>query len=77
MFISVQFKDKNKNFRGKCYDYELVEGIEVPATGSIIRMLDEDYDFVCYGTRVKVTAVKKESSTAKMKIRYEEASLDD
>lgn len=77
MFISVQFKDKEKNFRGKHYDYEIASGEKVPAVGSIIRMMNEDYDFVCYGTRVKVTAVKHESQTAKIKIRCLEASLDD
>lgn len=77
MFISVQFKDKNKVFRGKHYDYEIANGEEIPKVGSIIRMMDENYDFVCYGTRVKVMAVKLKSETAKIKIRCLETTLDD
>lgn len=77
MFISVQFKDKNKVFRGKHYDYEIANGEKVPEVGSIIRMMNESYDFICYGTRVMVTAVKPVSETAKTKIRCLVTTLDD
>lgn len=77
MFISVQFKNKEKIFGGKHYDFELIQGDEVPAIGSIIRMMDEDYNFVCYGTRVKVTGIKMESMTSTKRIHYMETSLDD
>lgn len=77
MFVSVQFKDKAKNFRGRIYDYELAKDEEVPAVGSIIRMMDENYNYICYGTRVKVTDVKRKSETAKTKIRCLITTLDD
>ena len=77
MYISVQFKNKNKEFVGKHYDYELLPDEKVPAVGSIIRMMDENYNFVCYGTRVMVTSVKMESASAKVAIRCLETTLDD
>lgn len=77
MVVSVQFKNKDKVFLGKEYDYLLSNEEEVPKKGSIIRMMDTDYNFLYSGTRVKVVGVKKTSSTAKTTIRYVEATLED
>lgn len=78
MFVSVMFKDRNKVFKGKTYDYELNEEEVVPEVGSIIRMMNEDYDYICYGTRVKVVDTKASSNVPQpVKIRYVEASLED
>lgn len=76
MVVSVQFKNKNKEFTGRIYDYELCEGEVVPEKGDIIRMLDENYELMCYGTRVKVVDVKDVSDDL-VKIRYMEASMDE
>jgi uncharacterized protein YhfF len=77
MFISVQFKDKNKVFKGKIYDYELLTDV-VPKVGEIIRMVDKDNEPVCYGTRVKVVAVKAETPIKVWdKVNYLIASLED
>lgn len=72
MFISVQFKDKNMNFRGKLYDYEVSVA---PKQGAIIRMLDENNNYVAHGTRVKVVEVKEKSNTSACKIRFLNSSL--
>lgn len=77
MVVSVQFKNKKKEFVGKTYDYELVKGEKVPQKGQIIRMMDEQYNYLCYGTRVKVVDVKQVSPSAQMAIRYVEDTLDD
>lgn len=77
MVVSVQFKNKNKEFVGNTYDYELVKGEKVPRKGQIIRMMNEHYEYLCYGTRVKVVDVKPKSDTAKMAIRYVEDTLED
>lgn len=76
MYISIQFKDRNKVFKGKTYDYKLHSDESVPPVGSIVRLMDEDYDYIHYGTRTKVVSVKEQSSTATMTVRYVEASLD-
>lgn len=78
MFVTVQFKNKDKVFRGKTYDYELSEEEVVPERNSIIRMLDEDYNYICNGTRVKVVDIKDSSiSAGATKIRYISTTLDD
>lgn len=78
MYISVQFKDRNKVFRGKIYDYQLSKEETTPKVGSIIRMMDEKYNYICNGTRVKVVDVKTESNTSQpMAIRYISSSLED
>ena len=79
MFITVQFKDKNKNFKGRTYDFKLAKDVVPPRSGDIIRMYNEDGGKCCNGTRVKVVDVKVYSRTADLKkiIRYEEAALDD
>lgn len=78
MFISVQFKDKNKNFRGRTYDFKLSKNIETPAVGTIIRMYREDGSKCCNATRVRVVGVKENSQIADSNpIDYDVASLDD
>lgn len=78
MFISVMFKDRNKIFKGKTYDYKLSDEEEIPAVGSIIRMMDEEYDYICNGTRVKVVDVKVASETPQSAvIRYISSSLEE
>lgn len=59
MVISIRFKDKNKVFRGKVYDFLLHEEEETPKEGDIVRLLDENFDYRFYGTRVRVEAVRK------------------
>lgn len=79
MYISVQFKDRNKVFKGKTYDYKLHEKEKVPKKGAIVRMLNSDYEYLHYGTRLMVTDVKEESDSAdnELKVRLIETTLDD
>lgn len=58
MIISIRFKDKNKIFRGKVYDFNLVKGAKVPKQNDIVRMVDENGDYCFYGTRVRVENVR-------------------
>lgn len=75
MYISVQFKDKNMNFKGKLYDYETDSPPEV---GAIIRMTAEDKkSFVANGTRVRVVKVKNESKAAIQKVFCIPSSLEE
>lgn len=77
MIVTIQFKDINKNFRGRTYDYELCDGEETPKVNDIIRMMDKDYNFICNGTRVKVVDVKAKSKVPQLvSIHYLEDSLD-
>lgn len=59
MVITVQFKDKNKVFKGRTYDYLLNKEEELPQKGSIIRMMDNDYNYIYNGTRTRVVNVRK------------------
>lgn len=79
MFIGIQFKNKNKEFTGKVYDFELHKEEDIPKEGDIVRLMDEDYDFMFYGTRVKIIEVKpKLAMPAEVDIvRYIEASMDE
>ena len=78
MFVTVQFKDINHVFKGKLYDYELNKEEEVPEKGSIIRMLDEDYNYICNGTRVKVVDIKATSTRVEPTvIRYIQSSMEE
>lgn len=79
MYISVVFKNKNMEFGGKAYDFELSPSAAVPKTGSIIRMLTEDGSkVVCNGTRVKVVGSKSVSTTAaEQRISYVDSSMDE
>ena len=75
--ISVQFKNKNKEFVGRTYDFLLCEDEEVPKTGDIVRLLDPNYELKFYGTRVKLTNVRVTSEPVKYdRVRYLKAALD-
>lgn len=78
MVISVQFKDSNKVFRGKTYDYILHKDEEPPKKNSIIRMMDKNYDWIAYGTRVKIVDVRenKFTDTDLLEVKYVNAALD-
>ena len=77
MYITVQFKDKNKVFKGRTYDYKICDDEpEKPARGDIIRMMDKDYNYICYGTRVKVVDVKENSLNDVQEIRFIKTTLD-
>lgn len=79
MIISVQFKDKNKNFRGKSYDCLLHKEERIPRCGEIVRLMDEDYEYKHYGTRVMVTNVRMAATGDKDKldvVRYISTTLD-
>jgi len=78
MVISIRFKDKNKVFQGKVYDFLLHEEEEIPKEGDIVRLLDESFDYRFHGTRVRVEAVrkrKKEDLNLEV-VRYIKKDLD-
>ena len=77
MYISVQFKNKNKDFVGKAYDYLLNKEEIPPEKGDIIRMMDDNYNYICYGTRVKVVDVVNADKDNLTSIRYIKTTLDD
>lgn len=80
MKISIRFKDKNKVFRGRTYDYLLAKDEEVPKVGDIIRLLDNDYNYLHYGTRTRVenvSAAKEEDKGLLTKVRLIQSSLDE
>ena len=77
MYITVQFKDRNKVFKGKTYDYLLNKEEVSPQRGDIIRMLDDNYNYICYGTRVKVVDVVNGNKDNLTSIRYIKTTLDD
>lgn len=79
MVLTVQFKNRNMEFTGRTYDYQLVIGTEPPKVGDVIRMLSEDGSrAVCNGTRVKVVAVKEKSDCVQPQvISYARASMDE
>ena len=68
MVITVQFKDRNKNFRGKTYDYILHKEETIPKNGEIIRMMNENYNYLYYGTRVRVTGIRHSVPSDKEKL---------
>ena len=76
MYITVQFKDKNKVFKGRKYDYILNDNEKIPEKNTIIRMMDNNYDWIANGTRVKVVDIKKYSKTATQEIKYVEDTID-
>lgn len=77
MYISVQFKDKDKKFKGRIYDYKVCDDeAEKPQKGDIIRMMDTNYNYIAYGTRVMVVDVKERSATASQEIRFLKTTLD-
>ena len=78
MFVTVQFKDRNKVFRGRTYDYLLNREEAVSQVGQVVRLMDDNYNYLCYGTRVKVVDVKERSEVKDpVSVRYVEASLED
>lgn len=77
MYITVQFKNKNKDFVGKLYDYALNKEEIPPKQGDIIRMMDDDYNYICYGTRVRVVDVVNSNKENLKSIRYIKTTLDD
>lgn len=79
MYIGVKFKDKNKVFKGRTYNFELAENEDVPSVGDIVRLTDSDWEFLFYGTRVRVEeVVPTVADPESMQIvHYIEASLDD
>ena len=77
MFVTVQFKDRNKVFKGRTYDYLLNREEAVPRVGQIIRLMDDNYNYLCYGTRVKVVGVKETSEVKEpVSVRYVVARLE-
>lgn len=78
MVVTVQFKDKNKVFKGRTYDFILNKDELPPKKDAIIRMMDNDYNYIFYGTRVKVVDVRKKifSDINLNEIRYVTSSLD-
>ena len=77
MYITIQFKDKEKHFKGKEYDYLLGENVAPPTVGSIIRMHRQDGGKMS-PTRVRVNGVKMFSSSADpIPIEYQVTTLDD
>lgn len=77
MIISIRFKDKNKVFRGKTYDFNLIKGARVPKKNEIVRMVDSNNDYMFYGTRVRVEAVRGGYDNSLEDIDTIESSLDD
>ena len=77
MVISVQFKNRDMEFRGKTYDFELAPNETVPAKGAIIRMVDPDGKKVCNYTRVKVVDVKNTSDKTQGLVRCVPSSMDE
>ncbi len=77
MVISIMFKDKNKVFKGKTYDFILNKEETIPEKGSIIHLMTSNYDYKFYGTRVKVVDVKETSQTATEEVRFILSSLED
>ena len=83
MYITVQFKNKNKDFVGKLYDYALNKEETPPKQGDIIRMMDDNYNYKFYGTRVKVVDVfnnEKKLNVPKenvASIRYIQSSMEE
>lgn len=79
MVISIQFKDKNKVFKGKIYDFKLSKNESVPKKDTIVRLMDsEAKNYLFYGTRVKVTDVKFDSNEDELEeVTYVESSLED
>lgn len=75
MYITIQFKDAQKVFKGKTYDYELCADEPAPKKDDIVRMTDENWNYIHYGTRVKVIDVKQKSETAKAKVRLIQSTL--
>ncbi len=78
MFVTVQFRNRENEFCGKTYDFELCENTPTPPIGSIIRMVNEEGKPVCNRTRVKVVDVKYAAAHAEPQtIKYQMSSMDE
>ena len=75
--ISVQFKNKSKEFIGKTYDYLLEKSEDIPRRGDIVRLMDKDCNWVCHGTRVKVADVLTTENVPNLQeVTYVKSSMD-
>lgn len=77
MVISVQFKNRDMEFGGKTYDFELAPNETTPENGAIIRMTDTEGKKVCNFTRVKVVGIKEKSDKTQGLIRCVASSMDE
>ena len=77
MVISVQFKNRDMEFQGKTYDFELAPNETTPEKGAIIRMTDTEGKKVCNYTRVRVVDIKEKSDKAQGLIRCVASSMDE
>ena len=80
MFINVQFKNRKKEFVGRIYSYELASDAEPPKKDAIVRLTNENYDYINYGTRVRVdsiTDVPVGRVAEYLRVRYVESSMDE
>lgn len=80
MVVSVQFKNSKKVFGGRIYEYRLHSEEDIPKCGSVIRMMDKDYNYICNGTRVKVADIREENfsdMTNLSVIRYVKSSMEE
>ena len=74
--ISVQFKNKSKEFVGKSYDFLLNAEEETPKRGDIIRLMDNNDSWLFYGTRVRVEDVVIVSSAPELQtVKFVESQL--
>lgn len=76
MIIGVTFGARANPF-GKEYSYRLAKGVPAPKVGSVIRMMDEDYNFIHNGTRVRVVSVHEKVDMRTTCIRYIEEKEED
>lgn len=77
MIIGVTFGARANPF-GKEYSYRLAKGVPTPKVGSVIRMMDEDYNFIHNGTRTRIVNVRKatEKDVGLKVIRYINATME-
>lgn len=77
MIIGVTFGARANPF-GKEYSYRLAKGVPTPKVGSVIRMMDEDCNFIHNGTRTRVVNVRKaiEKDVGLKVIRYINATME-
>lgn len=80
MFVNVQFKNRQKQFTGKIYSYELCSDEITPKENDIIRLMDENYNYINYGTRVRVNSTSKVPAgkvAEYLRVRYVESSMEE
>lgn len=77
--VSIQFKNRNKEFKGKVYDFLLNQEEDNPKSGDIIRLMDNSYNYKFYGTRVKVvdTKIVSENFEDLEEVRYLQSSMEE